>query len=91
MLEAYWQVQLHQTKKDYFEEEQIGNIHAPNIGTFELFLIIKYMSEKEIKNMFEQCGIDTIPLEENCSDFIKIVLGNLRREKGLRCNLPSVL
>ena len=27
-------------KKDYFEEEQIGNIHAPNIGTFELFLII---------------------------------------------------
>lgn len=73
-------------KKDYFEEEQIGNIHAPNIGTFELFLIIKYMSEKEIKNMFEQCGIDTIPLEENCSDFIKIVLGNLRREKGLRCN-----
>ncbi len=41
------------------------------------------MSEKEIMNMFEQCGIDTIPLEENCSDFIKIVLGNLRREKDL--------
>ncbi|MDE7274845.1 MAG: hypothetical protein K2N95_17685 [Lachnospiraceae bacterium] len=71
-------------KKDHFGEEQISNIHAPNVGAFELFLIIKYMSEKEIRNMFEQCGIDTIPLEENCIDFIKIVLGNLRREKGLR-------
>lgn len=73
-------------KKDYMDTYQIGNIHAHDIGVFELFLIIKYMSEKDIRNMLAQCGMDSIPVQDNCSEYINIVLNNLKEEKGIRCN-----
>lgn len=63
---------------------QTGNIHAISIGNFELFLMIKYMSEKDILNMVIQYQIDIIPMEDGYNDYIRVVLYNLRVEKGLR-------
>lgn len=59
-----------------------GNIHATAIGNFELFLIIKYMSEKDILNMVIQYQIDTIPMEDGYNDYIRAVLSNLRSENN---------
>lgn len=62
---------------------QPGNIHASAIGKFELFLMIKYMSEKDILNMFTQYQIDSVPTENDCNDYLSEVLNNLRSEKDL--------
>lgn len=59
------------------------NIHAAKIGRFELFLMIKYMSDKDIMSMFEQYGINIIPVEDDCKEYVRIVLDNLKSEKGL--------
>lgn len=73
-------------KKAEYEAYQSGNVHAPNIGTFELSLIIKYMSEKDITNMLSEYGIDMLPVDEQCTDHMKKVLENLQPEKSLRCD-----
>lgn len=63
---------------------ETGNIHASDIGIFELFLIIKYMPEKDIIQMFSQHGKDTIPVQENCNEYMTTVIKNLRNQKGQR-------
>ncbi|MCM1155370.1 MAG: SIR2 family protein [Roseburia sp.] len=64
---------------------QTGNIHASAIGKFELFLMIKYMSEEDILNMFMQYQIDIVPAEDDCNGYISGVLDNLRIEDNLKC------
>lgn len=73
-------------KKAEYEAYQSGNVHAPNIGTFELSLIIKYMSEKDITNMLSEYEINMLPVDGQCKDHMKKVLKNLRPEKSLRCD-----
>lgn len=58
------------------------NIHASKIGKFELFLMIKYIPEKDIMSMFDEYGIDIIPTEDDCKEYIRIVFDNLKKEKG---------
>lgn len=70
-------------KDDFF---QGGNVHASNIGSFELYLMIKYMSEKDITNMLSEYGIDNLPVDEQCKDHMKNILKNLQPEKSLRCD-----
>lgn len=59
------------------------NIHASQIGKFELFLMIKYMSEKDIMSILEQYGISNIPVEDDCKEYIRTVFENLKKEKEL--------
>lgn len=73
-------------KKAEYEIYQSGNVHAPDIGTFELSLIIKYMSEKDITNMLSEYGINMLPVDKQCKGHMKKVLKNLRPEKSLRCD-----
>ncbi len=65
---------------------QTGNIHASAIGKFELFLMIRYMSEKDILNMFTQYQMDTVPTENDCNDYVSEVLNNLCLEDNLECD-----
>lgn len=57
------------------------NIHVSKIRIFELFLMIKYMSEKDIMSILEQYGIDVIPVEDDCKEYITIVFENLKKVK----------
>lgn len=62
------------------------NVHASRIGKFELFLMIKYVSEKDVMSMFDQYGLDVIPVEDDCKKYIRIVFDNLRKEDLTRDN-----
>ena len=73
-------------KKAKYEVFQGGNVHAPDIGSFELYLMIKYMSEKDITNMLSEYGINMLPVNEQCKDYMKNILKNLQPEKSLRCD-----
>lgn len=66
---------------------QTGNIHASAIGKFELFLMIKYMSEKDILNMFMQYQIDIVPTEDDCNGYMNEVLDNLKLEDHVKCDV----
>lgn len=65
---------------------QAGNVHATAIGKFELFLMIKYMSEKDILNVLAQYQIDTVATENDCNDYMCEVLNNLCLENNLECD-----
>lgn len=69
-----------------FEFHSSGNVHASAVGEFELFLMIKYMSEEGILNLLSQYGMETIPLERDCNNYLKTVLDNLYIERGLADN-----
>lgn len=73
-------------KKAKYEAFQSGNVHAPNIGPFELYLMIKYMPEKDMTNMISEYGIDMLPVDEQCKDYMKNILKNLQPEKSFRCD-----
>jgi len=62
------------------------NVAAASIGSFELFLMIKYMSEKDIRNIISQCGIRFLPVQDGCRSYIRNVLKNLENEKSLKCD-----
>lgn len=62
---------------------QSGNVHASSIGNFELFLMIKYMSEKDILNLAIQYQINTISMKDGYNDYLRTVLSNLKLENNL--------
>ncbi|MBE5934259.1 MAG: hypothetical protein E7262_00520 [Lachnospiraceae bacterium] len=61
--------------------EEAHNIHATHIGKFEIFLIIKYMSYKEIKGLVEKVNVKNIPIDEECKNYIKVVVKNLQTKQ----------
>ncbi len=64
-----------------YKKLQPSNIHASKLNRFELFLMIKYMSKKEMLNSFAWNGIEVLPVEEDCMDYMKTVVNNLKSDR----------
>lgn len=61
-----------------------GNVHLDKVGKFELFLLIKYMQEKEINSLLDTCDVKELPVEDECKEYIKKVILNLNNEDSSR-------
>ncbi|KAI4447618.1 hypothetical protein C823_002137 [Eubacterium plexicaudatum ASF492] len=61
--------------------ESVSAADTSKLNRFELFLMIKYMLKKEILHSFIWNGIEVLPVEEDCMDYMKTVVNNLKSDR----------
>lgn len=58
-------------KPDPDEKMAVGNVRLEKMGKFELFIMIKYLSAKEIQKMFNEYSIKLLPVDKEGQEYIQ--------------------
>ncbi len=72
------------SKGDSVFSEYSSNIHADKLGSFEIFLILRYWSVKELTAVMQKYSIEHFELEDGCEEYLRIVFRNLLLQKNER-------
>lgn len=64
-------------KPDPDEKMAVGNVRLDKIGKFELFIMIKYLSVREIQKMFNEYSIKILPVDEEGQEYIQQIFSSL--------------
>lgn len=65
---------------DESEGELIGNIKPDSLTAFDLYVILRYMNQKEMKNLFEEYGIKILPLSKEGETYLFDVCNSICNE-----------
>lgn len=64
-------------KPDPDEKMAVGNVRLDKIGKFELFIMIKYLSVREIQKMFNEYSIKILPVDEEGQEYIQQIFSSV--------------
>lgn len=64
-------------KPDPDEKMAVGNVRLEKMGKFELFVMIKYLSVREIQKMFIEYGIKILPIDEEGQKYIHQIFSSV--------------
>ena len=64
-------------KPDPDEKIVVGNVRLDKIGKFELFIMIKYLSAKEIQKMFNEYSIKLLPVDKEGQEYIQHIFSSI--------------
>lgn len=59
------------------EKMAVGNVRLDKIGKFELFIMIKYLSAKEIQKMFNEYSIKILPVDKEGQEYIQHIFSSI--------------
>lgn len=64
-------------KPDPDEKMAVGNVRLEKMGKFELFIMIKYLSAKEIQKMFNEYSIKLLPVDKEGQEYIQHIFSSI--------------
>ncbi len=72
------------SKGDSVFSEYSSNIHADKLGSFEIFLILRYWSVKELTAAMQKYSIEHLEIEDGCEAYLRKIFKNLLLQKTER-------
>lgn len=59
------------------DQISVGNVKLEKIGSFEIYAILKYMNKTDIKKLFDEYEIKTIPVDETGLNYLEAIFDSL--------------
>lgn len=59
------------------DQISVGNVKLEKIGAFEIYAILKYMNKTDIKKLFDEYEIKTIPVDETGLNYLESIFDSL--------------